>query len=201
MGSDQSRVNSLPGSSDGSNEYFFLDPAKQPDPAVHRLQKLIIKKLPALRDHVLRTFRDDSRLNDFVDRLYVRLRGALPSKPDLEESDVLGRFVSIVHEERRRERKRFDDSRAVEIDRVADRSDFDLLIALTRKDELKKFIACLDDWTRQAFQLRYSSLRPKSTKELAKAFGIKENAFDRRWSRGMERGRAEYAKRYGPWMP
>lgn len=80
---------------------------------------------------------------------------------------------------------------------TADPESLDFVTALVRRDQLKAFRDCLDEWTRQAFDLKFSSTNPLPAEALAKRFGITRDAFYQRWRRGMAAGREEYRRRYG----
>jgi DNA-directed RNA polymerase specialized sigma24 family protein len=136
-----------------------------------------------------------------VDRLYRRARSALLSVPDLDDQAIWGRFVSLVHEDRRMDRKRFGGIGPIKLAKAADPSSTDFVSDLARRDQLRAFRECLDDWMRDAFDFRYAALEPKSSKEMAKALGIKVNTFDQRWNRGLAAAREEYRRRHGDWMP
>ena len=54
---------------------------------------------------------------------------------------------------------------------------------LVRRDQIDAFRDCLDDWTREVFDVRLATQFPVSASELAKYFGLKRNTFDQRWRR------------------
>ena len=143
---------------------------------------------------------DDSRLEDVVDRLYNRLRNSR-NRDVLNEDAVWSRLVSIVHEERRRERKRFWVRRGVRpLEQHADPDGLEFVTELVRKDQLRAFRECLDPWTWQVFDVRFSSPVPLKSKELAARFGMKVNTFDQRWRRGIACGINEFRRRHSPGM-
>ena len=181
--------------------HFFLDRDAESDPLVKRLQDKIRQKVPAIRDHLRRTLGDDSKWPDYVDRLYQRARNALLTTPELDDQAIWGRFVSLVHEDRRMERKRFGGVAEIKLARTADPSSTDFVADLARRDQLRAFRDCLDDWMKSAFDFRFATPEPKSSKEMAKAFGMKSNTFDQRWNRGLAAGREEYRRRHGHPMP
>jgi DNA-directed RNA polymerase specialized sigma24 family protein len=185
---------------DGQPRHFFLDTDAETDPAVRRLQDLLHRKTPAIRSLLRRLLHDDSDLPEYMDRIYRRLRSAMRSHPQLDEIAIWRRAVSIIHEDRRRLWRRFANIEVTRMD-SADPDSLDFLTALVQRDELHAFRSCLDDWTRQAFDLKYSSPLPKPAKELAMRFGISRDAFYQRWKRGMDAGREEYRRRLGDSMP
>jgi DNA-directed RNA polymerase specialized sigma24 family protein len=185
---------------DGAPRHFFLDTDAETDPAVRRLQELLNRKRPAIRGLLRRLLRDDSDLPEYIDRMYRRLRRALCTDPQLDEVAIWRRAVSIVHEDRRRAWKRFVN---IEVTRMesADPESLHFVTELVQRDELQAFRNCLDEWTRQAFDFKFSSPAARSATELAKHFGITRDAFYQRWKRGMDAGREEYRRRYGATMP
>ena len=205
MRSNDSTSNPLPNESGdperNPEDYFFLDHEAERDPAVKQLQEKIRRIVPVIRDHLRGAFGDDSKWPDYVDRLYQRARYALLTTPDLDDQAIWGRFVSLVHEDRRVERKRFGGIAALKLARTADPASTDFVSVLARRDQVRAFRECLDEWTKQAFDFRYASMEPKSSKQMAKAFGMKLNTFDQRWNRGIAAAREEYRRRHGDWMP
>jgi len=205
MRSNGNAVGQLPDESGGSQrdaqDYFFLDRESEDDPLVKRLQEQIRRKVPAIRDHLQRTFGEDSRWPDYVDRLYQRARNALVAAPNLDEQAIWSRFISLVHEDRRMERKRFGRVAELKLARTADPASTDFVSDLARRDQLRAFRECLDDWTKSAFDYRFATPEPRSSKEMAKAFGMKLNTFDQRWNRGLAAAREEYGRRHGDRMP
>jgi len=184
-----------------SQDYFFLDRDAEDDPMVKRLQDQIRHKVPAIRDHLRRTLGEDSKWPDYVDRLYQRSRNALLITPDLDDQAIWARFVSLVHEDRRMYRKRFGYAAEIKLARAADPASTDFVADLARRDQLRACRDCLDDWMKSAFDFRFSTPEPKSSKEMAKAFGMKPNTFDQRWNRGLAAAREEYRRRHGDRMP
>jgi hypothetical protein len=204
MGSDRGIAEYFAGDSGGPDNgqprHFFLDRDAETDPAVRRLQDLLHRKMPSIRALLLRLFRNDSDLPEYMDRIYRRLRAALRSDPQLDEIAIWRRAVSIVHEDRRRAWRRFANMEVTRME-SADPESLDFVTALVRRDQLQAFRGCLDEWTRQAFDLKYSSPVPRPANEVAKRFGITRDAFYQRWKRGMDAGREEYRRRYGGSMP
>ena len=188
------------GLDDGRPLHFFLDRDAEADPAVRRLQDLLRGEIPAVRNLLRRFFYDDSDLPEYVDRIYRRMRGALLADSQLDKVAVWRRAVSIIHEDRRRARRLFANTEITRME-TADPESLDFVTALVRRDQLKAFRECLDEWTRQAFDLKYSSPEPRSAEELARRFGITRDAFYQRWKRGMDAAREEYRRRYGALMP
>ena len=188
------------GIDDGRAVHFFLDGDAETDPAVRRLQDLLRRKVPAIRALLRRLLRDDSDLPEYMDRIYGRVRGALGSDPQLDEAAIWRRAISIIHEDRRRAWRLFADTEITRME-TADPESLDFVTALVRRDQLKAFRDCLDEWTRQAFDLKYSSTNPGPAEQLAKRFGITRDAFYQRWKRGLAAGREEYRRRYGDLMP
>jgi DNA-directed RNA polymerase specialized sigma24 family protein len=181
--------------------HFFLDRDAELDPEVRRLQDLLQRKMPAIRGLLRRLLRDDSDLPEYMDRIYGRLRGALRSDTSLDETAIWRRAVSIVHEDRKRAWRRGSNSIDAGRLTVPDPESVRFVSSLVRLDQLQAFRECLDEWTRQAFDLKYSCSVGKSAQELAKRFGITRNAFYQRWKRGMDAGREEYLRRHGDPMP
>jgi hypothetical protein len=136
-----------------------------------------------------------------MDRIYRRLRGALLSDVTIDDAAVWRRAVSVVHEDRRRSWRR----EVVPINsngaELSDPSSLNFYVALVRADQLAAFRACLDEWTREAFDLKFSSPVELSGEAMAKRFGITRAAFYQRWKRGMDAGREEYRRRHGDPMP
>ena len=190
-----------PPSGRGSNDHFFLDDDAKIDPLVKGLQDKIRQQVPAIRDHLQRTLGDDSKWPDYVDRLYHRARNALLTASDLDDQAIWRRFISLVHEDRRMERKRFGGIAEIRLAKTADPESTSFVSDLARRDQLRAFRECLDDWMKNAFDFRFATPEPKSSKEMAKAFGMKANTFDQRWSRGLAAGREEYRRRHGNPMP
>jgi hypothetical protein len=188
------------GIDDGGAVYFFLDGDAETDPAVRRLQDLLRRKMPAIRALLRRLLRDESDLPEYMDRIYGRMRGALGSDPQLDEAAIWRRAISIIHEDRRRAWRLFANTEITRME-TADPESLDFVTALVRRDQLKAFRDCLDEWTRQAFDLKYSSTNPRPAEELAKRFRITRDAFYQRWKRGIAAGREEYRRRYGDLMP
>lgn len=188
------------GLDDGRPVHFFLDRDAEADPAVRRLQDLLRREIPAVRNLLRRFLHDDSDLPEYVDRIYRRLRGSVQSDSPPDKAAVWRRAVSIVHEDRRRARRLFANTEVTRME-TADPESLDFVTALVRRDQLKAFRDCLDEWTRQAFDLKYSSPEPRSAEELARRFGITRDAFYQRWKRGMDAAREEYRRRYGALMP
>jgi hypothetical protein len=188
------------GSDDRNPSHFFLDRDADFDPEVRRLQNLLHRRMPAIRGLLRRLLRNDSDLPEYMDRMYRRLRAALRSDPKLDETAIWRRAISIVHEDRRRAWRRFASTDVTRMGN-ADPESLAFVTALVRRDQLRAFRDCLDEWTRQAFDLKYSSPVQKSAKELAKRFGITRDAFYQRWKRGMDAGREEYRRRHGDPMP
>ena len=184
-----------------SQDHFFLDRDAEIDPLVKRLQDKIRQKVPAIREHLHRTLGDDSEWPDYVDRLYQRARKALLTTEDLDDLAIWGRFVSLVHEDRRMERKRFGGRGEIRLAKTADPASTDFVSDLAARDQLCAFRYCLDDWMKSAFDYRFATSEPKSSKEMAKAFNMKVNTFDQRWSRGLAAAREEYRRRHGDPMP
>ena len=181
----------------GNVPHFFLDRDADVDPEVRRLQVMLQQKMPAIRGLLRRLLRNDSDLPEYMDRIYRRLRGALLSDTNLDEAAVWRRAVSVVHEDRRRLWKRnFASINPTKLS-VPDRTSLTFLNTLVRADQLAAFRACLDEWTLQAFDLKYSTPVEIQGKELAKRFGLSRDAFYQRWKRGMDAGREEYRRRHG----
>lgn len=178
-------------------EYFFLEAEPADDPQVNQLQQALIHNLPMIRDYLRRAFVDDLSLHYYVDRLYSRLRRALRKGIEITDSAIRSRLVSIVHEDRRRDRKRFIQESPTRIERETDPRSVDFVTELVRRDQLKHFRDCLDPWMRQAFDLRFSRPIPLRSKEIAARFNILRNTFDQRWRRGLESGLNEYRQRHG----
>lgn len=174
--------------------YFFLETKADDDPSVSALQHAIVRQLPSIRNHIRRMFGDESRLEDVVDRLYIRLRNANLGT-DISEGAIWSRLVSIVHEERRRERRRFEGTEATRMEALSDPESLAFVTELVRKDQLRVFRDCLDIWTRQAFDLRFSTPEPLKSKEMAKRLKMNVNAFDQRWRRGITAGLEEFRRR------
>ena len=180
--------------------YFFLDQASSNDPAALQIQRAIVRALPSIRSHVRRMLGDDSRVEDVVDRLYNRLRNS-EIREDVDDAAVWSRLISIVHEERRRERKRFSwGVTSARIEQHPDPDGLDFVTELVRQDQLRAFRECLDLWTRQVFDVRFSSPVPVRSQQLAERFGMKVNAFDQRWRRGIASGINEFRRRHSPGM-
>jgi DNA-directed RNA polymerase specialized sigma24 family protein len=180
--------------------YFFLEQNSTSDSSTAEIQQAIIRILPGIRAHVRRMLGDDSRLEDVVDRLYIRLRNSR-NRDVLNEDAVWSRLISIVHEERRRDRKRFGsgaESRPLE--EHADPDGLEFVTEVVRKDQLRAFRECLDPWTCRVFDVRFSSPVPLKSKELAARFGLKVNTFDQRWRRGIACGINEFRRRHTPGM-
>ena len=117
MNSNPGALNPSDPSDDDDLRYFFLDRDAETDPSVKQLQEALLRNLPALRRHIVRVFRDDSVVSDYIDRLYQRLRKALGSH-EPTDSAIWRRLVSLVHEDHRRNVKRFGSPS--EVDDVAD---------------------------------------------------------------------------------
>ncbi len=181
--------------------HFFLDNDAEGDPEVRRLQDLLQKRMPAIRGLLWRAFRSDSEMPDYMDRICRRLRRALLSGADIDERAVWRRAVSIVHEDRRKFWRRGYASISPTQSSMAEPDSLTFLVALVRRDQLEAFRGCLDDWTREAFDLKYSSPVELSGEDLAERFGIARNTFYQKWKRGMDAGRAEYLLRHGDPMP
>jgi hypothetical protein len=178
--------------------YFFLDRDAETDPSVKQLQDALMRNLPALRRHILRVFRDESVVNDYIDRLYGRLRKALGSI-EPTDSAIWSRLVSLVHEDyRQNNKRRVSTSDLKDIGDLADPSGLEFLTDLFRKDEIDAFRDCLDDWIRQVFDVRLATQFQVKPDKLAKHFGLKRNTFDQRWRRGLKAGIAEYRRRRRP---
>jgi hypothetical protein len=187
--------------SQSSLPHFFLDRDGDDDPEVRRLQEMLQRKMPAIRGLLQRLLRNDSDLPEYMDRIYRRLRGALLSDANLDDAAVWRRAVSVVHEDRRRSwRRKFVRIKPSGVD-LSDPTSLNFYIALVRADQLAAFRACLDEWTREAFDLKYSSSVELSGEEMARRFGIARAAFYQRWKRGMDAGREEYRRRHGDPMP
>ena len=182
-------------------EYFFLEAEPAGDPQINQLQQALIRNLPMIRDYLRRAFVDDSSLHDYVDRLYSRLRRALRNGIEITDLAIRSRLVSIVHEDRRRDRKRFIQESPTEsptrLEREPDPRSVDFVTELVRKDQLQRFRDCLDPWMRQAFDLRFSRPIPLRSKEIATRLNILCNTFDQRWRRGLEAGLNEYRQHHG----
>jgi hypothetical protein len=185
---------------DGDTEYFFLDDGIEQDRSVEQLKMLIRQSLPIIRDHVRRLLRDDALVHEYVDRLYSRLKRSLHLIPVLNQQVVKGRLISLIHEDRRRQYKRFDSSGTDALQRRADPRSLDFITDLVRRDQLNAFRDCLYPWMRTAFDLRFDFAKPLRSKEIAKLFKISRSVFDKKWQRGLEAAIDEYIKRYGSWM-
>jgi hypothetical protein len=181
----------------GQLPHFFLDGDAEHDPEVKRLQNMLQQKAPAIRELLWRLLRSDSEMPDYMDRIYRRLRGALLAGANLDEAAVWRRAVSLVHEERRRFWRRRNGSISPTRPALPDPTSLQFFIALVRGDQLEAFRSCLDEWTREAFDLKYSSPFELSGEDLSKRFGISRDSFYQRWKRGMDAGRAEYLLRHG----
>lgn len=197
LGMNSGMENSISESEERSFEYFFLELGSIDDPKIHQLQQALTRNMPAIRDCVRRTVGEDSSLNEYIDRLYSRLRGALMSGREINDTAIRSRLVSLLHEDRRRAHKRFHQEGFSMLERQPDPNSLDFVTKLIRKDQLKCFRDCLDPWTRQVFDLRFSRPSPLRPNDLAARLNMRPNTFHQRWRRGLEAGLTKYRERHG----
>jgi DNA-directed RNA polymerase specialized sigma24 family protein len=69
--------------------------------------------------------------------------------------------------------------------------------ALVCQDRLRSFIELLDPWTRKAFYAIHIDDDDVPHAAVARRFGMKENSFNKRLSRGMEKAKEKYLALYG----
>ena len=185
---------------EGASVYFFLESADGIDPQITELQELLRRLYPKLRKLILGFFRDESVVPDFMDKLYVRLRG-LAGTSEVTEQVVMDRLSSILRETRRREEARFVGDPGTLLEWTEDPGALGFLTRLVQMGELKKFRECVDPWTDEVIKLKLTIMGGASDKELAKFLGMSPDAFYKRWKRGRDAGLAEYRRRYGDRVP
>lgn len=185
---------------EGAPVYFFLERSDRLEPEVAELQALLRQLFPQIRKLILGFFPDESAVPDFVDKLYVRLKG-LVGKSELTEQVVMDRLSSILRENRRRAEARFVADPGPLLEWTEDPGALRFLTRLVQMGELKKFRECVDPWTDQVIKLKLTILGGASDKELADFLRMSPDAFYKRWKRGRDAGLAEYRRRYGDRVP
>ena len=180
-------------------EFFKEDPDADAM-ELKRMRELLQRMFPVLRRQVLRLTRDESLVSHYMDRLYARLRGRL-GQLELNERAVMSRLVSLVNEDQQRTQTRFDDKSAKRLELVADRQSGKFLKDVVVRSELALFKECSSPWIVMVINLRLGPAADKSDKEIAAMLGMSPDAFSKRWNRGIEAAKEEYARRSGKPVP
>ena len=180
-------------------EFFKEDPDADAM-ELKRMRELLQQMFPVLRRQVLRLTRDESLVSHYMDRLYSRLRGRL-GQVELDERAVMSRLVSLVNEDQQRTQTRFDDKSASRLEVVEDRQSGHFLKDLIVRSELALFKQCASPWIVMVINLRLGPAADKMDKEIAAMLGMHQYAFSKRWNRGIEEAKQEYARRTGKPVP
>jgi len=180
-------------------EFFKEDPDADAM-ELKRMRELLQQMFPVLRRQVLRLTRDESLVSHYMDRLYSRLRGRL-GQVELDERAVMSRLVSLVNEDQQRRQTRFDDKNASQLEIIEDRQSGRFLKELVVRSELSLFKQCSSPWIVMVINLRLGPAADKSDKEIAAMLGMSQYAFSKRWNRGIEAAKEEYARRSSKPMP
>ena len=107
---------------------------------------------------------------------------------------------SLVHEDWRNQERRLKRASSVHFQQAkveADPSALRFAAALASQDKLKKFMNLLDPWTAAALCEVHLEDEDVPRAVIARRLGMTLAAFNRRYERGLERGRAKYLRIYG----
>lgn len=164
-----------------------------------RLQQALTRNLASIERQVNSVPQSEWSLHEYLERLYKRLSSRLPSIDDLDQAIRSG-MRSLLHEDarnrdRRRIRLRPLDSQPNET--LADPCALQFVTALVSQDKLRKFIELLDPWTKAALYAIHIDGEDTPRAIIAQRMGMKENSFNKRFQRKMEKAKEEYIKVYG----
>ena len=166
--------------------------------ASQRLQEALTRNMPMIRRRVQAAPQSEWSLHDYLERLYKRLRHRLPATADLDQAIEAG-IKSLLHEDARNRTRRWMRFRALDAQQpeAADPYGLHFLTALVAQDKLRNFINLLDPWTRTAFYAIHIDGDGVPRAMVAQRMGMKENSFNKRFRRRMEKARDQYIKAYG----
>lgn len=171
------------------------------DAATKRLRQALIQKMPLITRRIQAVPQSDWSLNDYLSRLYRRLKRRSSTTDDFDHAIDAG-VSSLLHENTRNREKRFRRTQPINgatAETIADPSALQFMTALVSRDQLRIFLELLDPWTKTAFYRVYMPGDAVPRAEIARRMGMRENSFNRRFQRGMEKARCRYREVYGPY--
>jgi hypothetical protein len=186
--------------SDRERALSFSDSDVEGEVQDRLLRQALIRNMPMLRRRIETAPQSEWSLHEYLERLYSRLRTRLLIADDLDYAIDAG-IKSLLHEDARnrdRRRRRVQSFEGQPAETTPDPSGLRFLTALVCQDTLRSFIQVLDPWTKMAFYAVHIDGEDVPRAVIARRFGMKENSFNKRFLRGIEKAKARYITLYGP---
>jgi DNA-directed RNA polymerase specialized sigma24 family protein len=163
-----------------------------------QLQQALTRNMPMIRRQVHSALQSEWSLHDYLERLYKRLRNRLSASADLDQAIDAG-IKSLLHEDARNRARRSIRLQSLDAQQSEPIDPYGLhfVTTLAVQDKLRKFIELLDPWTRTAFYAVHIDGEGVPRAVVAQRMGMKENSFNKRFQRRMEKAKDQYVKAYG----
>jgi hypothetical protein len=170
----------------------------EPDCDSERLGEALTRNMPMVRQRIQTAPQSEWSLHDYLERLYKRLRNRLPATADLDHA-IEATIKSLLHEDARNRTRRWTRLQSLDAQQraISDQNALQFLTALVAQDKLTKFIDLLDPWTRMAFYAIHIDGDGVPRAIVAQRMRMKENSFNKRFQRGMNKARDRYITAYG----